>query len=66
MTVLKDVVYSYFYRIFQKSQVHEQKYHAKLGEIGCAPDFLCGFVPRKQEFRFTTCPFQRHGYYLMV
>ena len=41
MTALKDVVYSYFFTAyFRKSRVHEQKYHAKLGEIGCAPDFF--------------------------
>ena len=46
--------------------MHSVNDRAKIREIGCAPDFFMRMSSALTGFRFTTCPFQRHGYYLMV
>ncbi len=46
--------------------MHSGNERGKLREIGCAPDFFMRIWSAQTGFRFTTCPFQRHGYYLMV
>lgn len=46
--------------------MHSANERGKLREIGCAPDFFMRICAAQTGFRFTTCPFQRHGYYLMV
>ena len=46
--------------------MHSSNYRAKIREIGCVPDFFMRIRSAQTGFRSTTCPFQRHGYYLMV